>query len=83
MNSKEWADAAIENLKRVADVAAAIPAQNAAVPHSTGSPAAVPALDPHAVAEALAEAMKSNNSTTQAIAIRANNLSTLYPDKAA
>jgi hypothetical protein len=31
-------------------------------------------LDPHAVAEALAEAMKTKNSTTEAIAVRSTNI---------
>ena len=41
------------------------------------------ALSPEAVASALAQAMKSDNSTTQAIAIRAAQLAAKYPQRAA
>ena len=41
------------------------------------------ALSPDAVASALAQAMKSDNSTTQAIAIRAAQLAAKYPQRAA
>jgi hypothetical protein len=71
------------NLEAMAASARAVALGDAPPAATGGAAASTLKLDPEAVAEALAEAMKSDNSTTQAIAIRANNLSTLYPDKAA
>ena len=82
MNSRQWADRIIADIKRVTD------AVKAASPSSGGSPIAAHAtvqasLNPDAVASALAEAVKSDNSTTQAIAIRLGQLYTKYPQRAA
>lgn len=75
MTSREWADRAVADLKRVATAAKAV---STASPSS--STAAGPA-DPRAVGQALAELLKSDNSLTQSIAIRIANLAAAHPNK--
>lgn len=74
MTSKEWADRAISDMKRVQQAASA-GARNKSQPQ-------VAPPDHKATAETLAEALKSDNATTQAIAIRISNLAAKYPNKA-
>jgi hypothetical protein len=56
--------------------AAGVPPGGQSQPGQAGPAGAQPQkLDPHAVAEALAEALKTKNSTTEAIAVRSSNIS--------
>jgi hypothetical protein len=73
-----------KSTKNATEAIKAMPHPGAAAQGSTLSTSPAPAkLDPQAVAMALAEALRSNNSTTQQIAIRAGNLAAKYPQRAA
>lgn len=85
-SSKEWADKHIENIRRVGDEAARLAASLQTQTPQQGKDAVAPnaqaGVTPHAVATALAEAVKNDDSTTQAIAIRLSNLAAKYPERA-
>lgn len=84
MNSKEWADDVIANLKRVEQAAKAI--SPAAAGANNGGPAGAQnnsTLSPDAVLQALATGCRSNSAVVQAIAIRLTQISQKYPQKAA
>ncbi len=80
-NASSWVDDAITHLKRLEKVAGEIKIQ---APTNAGPivPQASTTADPHAVAAALAEFMKSDNATSQAISVRVYNLATKYSQKA-
>ena len=70
-----------QTLKNLREIAALVKALKS-TPQAPGKGAAQGGMSPQAVAAALAEALKSDNATTQAIAVRASNLSEKYPNKA-
>ena len=75
----------IANLKELHQLTSTLKQTGATVPQGqapTGS-ASSSKLDPQQVAEALAEAMQSNNAATQKVAIRVNQLSQKYPNRSA
>lgn len=82
--SREWADRIIEDLNRIQTAAtAARPASASHLPGEAKLQAAAPAkLDPRAVAEALAEALTTDDSVTQAISVRVSNWAQKYPERA-
>ena len=83
MSSKEWADQAVNSLKRVADAAKGLQTTVSGVAGvaPTGQPAG--ALSPDAVAAALEVASRNTNSTMVQIAIRLNNLAAKNSQRAA
>ncbi len=81
MSAKDWADDAIGHIKRVGDSASRISGRSQA-PRASNSPAPSAAVTPKMIADALAEMLKNDNSTTQAIAVRISNLAAKYPNKA-
>lgn len=73
----KWADDIIHHLQRIRAEAQPI----AAAPRAPGAASPSNPLDGAAIAAALAEHLKNDNSTTQSVAIRLANLAQKYPNK--
>ena len=80
---KEWADNMVYHIGRVRDAAknlsSVIPPSDSPTPTSTSTGG----LDGGQVAKALSEYCRSDNSVTQALAIRLSNLALKYSQRAA
>lgn len=74
---RDWADEAISNLKRVHAVS-----RPAGISQGKESEQSAANVDSRVLALALADYLRSDNPTTQAIAIRVKNLMDKYPQRA-
>ena len=75
---KDWAEKTVESLKKVQE---AVTNLNTAKKSTEGTEP--DKISGKAVADALAEYCKSDNSTTQALALRLKNIADKYPQRAA
>jgi hypothetical protein len=83
MTHKQYADNAVNHLSRVASAWKGIKGQGQAPYQPGGTPQSASAVNGEALAQALAEYLKTNNSTTQALAIRITDLASRYKQRAA
>lgn len=75
-------DKTVQSLKEMGDAMLKIKQASAIPSGGENSQLQATNLNPMDVAQALAESLKSDNATTQAIAVRIANLSEKYPNKA-
>lgn len=83
MTHKEWSDNAVKNINRVSAALRGIPIIGQTSHSQGGTPESPVAANGAAIAQALADYMKTNNSTTQALAIRIVDLAARYHQRAA
>ena len=84
MTHEEWADKTVRSLNRVHAALGGISGQGQGTPSSPGGASSLTStLNGAAIAVALAEYCRNNNSTTQSLAIRLANISARYPQRAA
>ena len=86
MTSKEWADRVILDLHRIRDSIKPIGTgvNRSPVAYSIGGTPQTPSsINGAAIAQALSDYLKSNNSTTQSLSIRITDLAARYKQRAA
>lgn len=82
-NSEVWANDIIHHIRRVRSEAERIPPIRQNTIKQSDTPSSPPTMDGAAIARALSDFCKNDNSITQALAIRLANLAERYPQRAA
>lgn len=86
MDTKKWADDTIHHLRRVAAEARSLsvnPSLAQGDKQSSATPATQSGINGAAIAQALADFCRNNNSITQTLAIRLRDLADRYKQRAA